>query len=129
MLAMIDKNKIVDHILIVDDKDPKNKVIFNFHTWVEIIKGIMMKYAHKSEEEAESLVMSSYVVNHAPKNYTGIDNLSHELEYHWAMLIVQGNRYWEKGISARQPEDYLEWEQQYIKDHNLAEDTFEFIDR
>lgn len=79
---MMDKNKIVDHILIVDDKDPKNKVIFNFHTWVEIIKGIMMKYAHKSEEEAESLVMSSYEVNHATEYYGGICVLCHELEYH-----------------------------------------------
>lgn len=125
---MIDKNKIVDHILIVDDKNPKNKVIFNFHTWVETIKGIMMKYAHKSEDEAESLIMSSYVVNNATKNYTGIDILSHEFDYHWAMLFVYGEQYWKKGISELLPEDYLDWEKQYKKDHNLAEESFEFID-
>lgn len=126
---MIDKNKIVDHILFVDDKNnPKDRIIFNFHTWVEIIKGIIVKYAHKSEDEAESLIMSSYEVNNATDDYRGICVLCHELEYHWAMLIVYGNRYWEKGISELLPEDYLEWEKQYIKDHNLAEDTFEFLD-
>lgn len=44
------------------------------------------------------------------------------------MLIVYGERYWEKGINSQEPEGYFEWETQYRKDHNLAEESFEFND-
>lgn len=125
---MIDKNKIVDHILFVDDENnPEDRVIFNFHTWVEVIKAIMVKYAHKSEDEAEAIIMSSYEVNNATDDYRGICVLCHELEYHWAMLFVYGEQYWLRGIPV-EPDDYLEWEQQYRKEHNLARQSFEFLD-
>jgi hypothetical protein len=43
----MDERKIVDGILIVDDNDPRRCVIFNFRTWVEIIKGLMVQCAGK----------------------------------------------------------------------------------
>lgn len=124
----MDKNKIIDHILIVDDKNPKDRVIFNFHTWVEVIKGIMVKYANKSQNEAESIILASPLVNNALNNYMAIVVRCHEYHYHWAMLLAYGEQYWLKGISSDLPEDYFEWDEQYRKDHNLAEESFVFID-
>ncbi|ERK14435.1 hypothetical protein [Serratia fonticola] len=125
---MMDKNKIVDHILFVNDKNPAENIIFNFHTWVEIIKAIMVKYANKSEDEAVSLMFASPLVNNALDGYMAIVVRCHELEYHWAMELAYGEQYWQKGISSQEPEDYFEWEEQYRKDHNLAEESFVFSD-
>ncbi|MBH1929871.1 hypothetical protein [Serratia rubidaea] len=125
---MMDKNKIVDHILFVNDKKPTEYIIFNFHTWVEIIKSIMVKYANKSEDEAVSLMFSSPLVNNALDGYMAVVVRCHELEYHWAMELAYGEQYWQKGISSQEPEDYFEWEEQYRKDHNLAEESFVFSD-
>ncbi|ERK16158.1 hypothetical protein L580_2304 [Serratia fonticola AU-P3(3)] len=123
---MMDKNKIVDHIMFVNDKNPAENIIFNFHTWVEIIKAIMVKYANKSEDEAVSLMFASPLVNNALDGYMAIVVRCHELEYHWAMELAYGEQYWQKGISSQEPEDYFEWEEQYRKDHNLAEESFVF---
>lgn len=125
---MMDKNKIVDHILFVNDKNPAENIIFNFYTWVEIIKAIMVKYANKSEDEAVSLMFASPLVNNALDSYMAIVVRCHELEYHWAMELAYGEQYWQKGISSQEPEDYFEWEEQYRKDHNLAEESFVFSD-
>lgn len=125
---MMDKNKIIDHILFVNDKNPAENIIFNFHTWVEIIKAIMVKYANKSEDEAVSLMFASPLVNNALDGYMAIVVRCHELEYHWAMELAYGEQYWQKGISSQEPEDYFEWEEQYRKDHNLAEESFVFSD-
>lgn len=125
---MMDKNKIVDHILFVNDKNPAENIIFNFHTWVEIIKAIMVKYANKSEDEAVSLMFASPLVNNALDSYMAIVVRCHELEYHWAMELAYGEQYWQKGISSQEPEGYFEWEEQYRKDHNLAEESFVFSD-
>lgn len=125
---MIDKKKIVDHVLFVNDKNPKENIIFNFYTWVEIIKAIMVKYANKSEDEAVSLMFASPLVNNALDGYMAIVVRCHELEYHWAMELAYGEQYWQKGISSQEPEDYFEWEDQYRKDHNLAEESFVFSD-
>lgn len=53
---------------------------------------------------------------------------SHENEYHWAMTIVYGERYWDKNISAEEPQDYFEWEIEYRFKNNLAKESFEFFD-
>ncbi|MTD28228.1 hypothetical protein [Erwinia sorbitola] len=125
---MMDKNKIVDQISFINDKKPTENIIFNFHTWVEIIKAIMVKYANKSEDEAESLMFSSPLVKNALDGYMAIVVRCHELEYHWAMELAYGEQYWQKGISSQEPEDYLMWDEKYRKDHNLAEESFVFSD-
>jgi hypothetical protein len=43
-LAM-DESKIVHGIVIVNDRDPRESVVFNFRSWVAIIQAIMVKYA------------------------------------------------------------------------------------
>ncbi|PHM64985.1 hypothetical protein Xsto_02447 [Xenorhabdus stockiae] len=125
---MIDRKNIVDGILIEDVRYPDKYVIFNFYTWVELLKGIIVNYAKKSENEAEHLIMNDPLIHMPINNFRDVDFFSHELEYHWAMLIAYGPEYWTKGISARLPEDYMQWEENYIKEHKLAEDCFVYSD-
>jgi len=53
----------------------------------------------------------------------------HESEHHLAMLIAYGEQYWLKGISSDEPDDYFEWEEKYRKEHNLALESFEIINK
>ncbi|MDX8001190.1 hypothetical protein FE394_18905 [Xenorhabdus sp. Reich] len=124
---MIDKKNIIDGMVITDENNPNKKLVFNFYTWVEILKAIIVKYANKSEDEAEQLVLNHPAVYSPIDTYMSAALLGHESEYDWAMLMAYGHGYWEKGISADEPEDFEEWLEQYRKEHNLAEFCFEPI--
>lgn len=125
---MINKDKIVDGVVFKDEDDPEETVVFNFHTWVEMLKAIIVKYANKKEDEAELMVLSSSLVCKPIDSYLAVGLRSHELEYHWAMLIAYGEQFWLKGVSSKQPDDYLILDESYRKDHNLAEESFVFND-
>lgn len=125
---MIEESKIVDGIVIVNDRDPRESVVFNFRSWVAIIQAIMVKYAGKSEEEAKSLVLDSPLVEHALDRYMAIVVRAHELDYHFAMLLAHGEQYWHRGIDSDPPGDFWKWEEQYRLDHNLEADDFIFSD-
>ncbi|PHM64982.1 hypothetical protein Xsto_02443 [Xenorhabdus stockiae] len=124
---MIDKKNIIDGIVVTDENNPDKKVIFNLHTWVEILKAIIVKYGNKSESEAEQLVLNHPAVYSPIDDYMSVALLNHEPEYDWAMLIAYGHEYWLKGIPAYEPEGFDEWLEQYRKEHNLKEFSFEYI--
>lgn len=124
----MDKRKIVDGILVINERDSTESVVFNFHTWFSIIKAIMIKYAAKSEGEADSTLMNSWLVEAALDDYMAIVVRAHDLDYHWAMVLAHGECYWWRGIDSREPEGFWEWEEQYRKDHNLEADDFIFSD-
>lgn len=125
---VMDEGKIVDGIRIINDKNPREVVIFNFHTWVEIIAGLMVKYGGKNEVEAKTILLESPLVENALKNYMAVVLRAHEVDYHWAMLYAHGEGYWLRGIDTNEPEDYKEWDAQYRKDRNLKAESFEFDD-
>ncbi|HBE5933374.1 TPA: hypothetical protein KMD86_004438, partial [Escherichia coli] len=60
---MIDKSNITDGIVFKDNENQGEVIIFNFFTWVGIIKAIMMKYAGKNEQESDRLFFSSVLFN------------------------------------------------------------------
>ncbi len=103
-------------------------MIFNFKTWLEITKAILIRYATKNREEARILVISSSLACNSINNSMAVSLRSYETEYHWAMLIAYGERYWENGIHSDGPEGYLEWDKEYRESHCLAEESFEFKD-
>lgn len=124
----MDESKIVDGIVIVNDRDPRESVVFNFRSWVAIIRAIMVKYAGKTEDEADAILMNSWLVEEALDDYMAIVVRAHDLDYHWAMTLAHGECYWWRGIDSREPEGFWEWEEQYRVDHNLESDDFIFSD-
>ena len=61
------------------------------------------------------------VIIKKPEHYYDVLAISHESEYHWAMLGTYGEQYWLKGISSKEPDDYFEWHNNYINENNLNE--------
>ncbi|EOC9629824.1 hypothetical protein [Enterobacter ludwigii] len=112
---------------IIDDLRFYNSgecVVFNFYSWVELLKAIIVKYAKKTESEAEELVLSSPIVCNEVNDFMSVAIRSHESEYHWAMLIVHGDGYWMNGIELDEPDGYFDWEKEYRRTHDLKEKCF-----
>ncbi|TWP25432.1 hypothetical protein ETU10_00055 [Apibacter muscae] len=114
------------------DEKTQDIIVVHFSSWLSIIKGILIKYANKTEVEAEKIISDKKSgIFKAPYSYSSTALVSHELEYHWAMLGAYGEMYWlpeNGGISSQEPEDYFDWYDSYIKENNLKE-PFIFIDK
>lgn len=115
----IKKSTLKDDLLFINDDNPSESVIVNFYTFVSLVKGIIIAYGKKSEDEAEFIINNSAMLTVPPQNYLEACLLGHEEEYYWAMVISHGDRYFEKGFSYAAPDSYDEWESKYIKDNNL----------
>jgi len=118
----MDKDKIV----LVESGSNK-KLVYNSFTFREILKGVMIKYAHKTKEEAEAIIVEHddfFLI----KSYDDACLVSHEIEYHWAMLWACGVDYHTNGYSYPPPDDYDEWELEYRENNRLAKECFEFLD-
>lgn len=124
---MMDENRIIDGITFFDDEDSSRGVIFNFHTWVAIIKAIMVKYAGMKESEAQAILLNSSLVENALDSFMDVGLRAHELDYHWAMLLAHGEQYWRRGIDSELPEGFWVWEKQYKKEHTLQVQSFVFF--
>lgn len=115
-----------DDNIVFFDEETGDKLIFNFKTWILVIQGIIIKYANKTEEEASNLIKKRAFV--IPQTYEQVTFYSHDIEFHWAMIIAHGDGYWQRGISSKEPSGYMDWESQYRIDNSLKEDSFEFVD-
>ncbi len=119
-------NSRKDGLIFSSESNPNEMIVVNFHSWTEIIKGIMIFYGKKTEQEAQAIIDSAPLFTIPPKNYAEACMLGHEDEYYWAMVMSHGDRYYEKGFSRNTPHDYFDWELEYIKKHNLEEKTLIF---
>ncbi|WP_338841509.1 hypothetical protein [Flavobacterium ginsenosidimutans] len=120
-------NKLEDNILFINPDNKSQSIVFNLKSWIHIIEAIIEKFALKTNDEAKDILFSSFLIkNFHVENYSNVFFYCNESEYHWAMLVSHGDQYWLKGISSDEPEDYFEWENQYRKKHNLAEESFVF---
>ncbi|MDX6917655.1 hypothetical protein R9X49_21345 [Pectobacterium carotovorum] len=113
--------------LIFRDNNTGNKIVFNYLSWVDVITAVIFKYTDKSKEECSYLLRSSQLIKNATNSYMSVVLCSHEIEYHWAMLIAYGDLYWKNGVSQDEPDGYWEWESEYRKANYLAEESFIFI--
>ena len=107
------------------DTDTGDQLIFNFKTWLAVIKGIIVEYANKTQEEVDALIKNRNFL--IPDSYGECIFYSHEVEYHWAMLVVYGEGYWSHGISSGEPDNYNGWDLEFRKKYSLKEDSFEFL--
>lgn len=104
-----DKQKSEGLIDGLQFEDNETRVIFNHYSFCELIKHIMVKYGKIDYDLATKKLNNSYLTK-IPETIENVVFLSHELEFHWAMLLVHGNMYWTKGI----PSDFIEFEEEYL---------------
>lgn len=112
---------------ILIDSSSSQKIIYNGFTFKEIIKGIIVEYAKKSKNEAESIINNFKYFSKPIETFSDAIFFSHETEYHWAMCMVYGDTYWLEGINIEPPNNYNEWESEYIAKKKLADCSFEFL--
>ena len=109
----------MDELLIFKDAKTGDKVGIYYNIWLFIIKCIIIKYTHKTSNEADDILKKIYYKK--PESYYAVICMSHETEYHWARLGVYGEQYWLKGLSSETPVDYDEWYDNCIIENNLNE--------
>lgn len=111
------------------DEEDGGTIIFNFYSWAEGLRAGLVKYGHINEQEAQKLLHESGIYRYASeiKTAMGAVCISHEIDYHWIMIILHGECYWvHKNISSDIPESYFQWDEAYRKQNHLA-DSFEFV--
>ena len=107
----------MDELLVFSNNKTGDKVGVYYNAWLFIIKCILVRYAHKTPKEADEILKKHYYKR--PEDYDDIICISHETEYHWAMLGAYGEQYWLKGVSVQMPIDYNEWYDDCLKENKL----------
>ena len=104
-------------------KDEDDQVIFNQHSFCELVKHLLVELVGISYEEASQTVERSPLAEPVA-DAVGVAIFSHDRPYYWAMFFCYGNGYWwEKGIPA-QPEDmdaYQALEKKIMEKYHLKE--------
>jgi hypothetical protein len=108
------------------DEQSGDAVIFNQRTLVEIVVGILVRWANMTEQQARDVARQARVLTAPVVSYNDVIFLSHDTEFHWAMLIAFGEQYWLRGISSEPPPGYDDWEADFIAKHQLAVASFVF---
>jgi len=104
-------------------------IVFNHFSFCELVKHIMIKYGKIDYRLAIKKLNESNLIK-TPKSVDDVIFLTHELEFHWAMLLVHGDMYWTKGIPSNFnefEEEYCEWEKETMRKYNLK-NSYEYYD-
>ena len=105
--------------MIFTDNETGDRVIFHRKTWLYIIFGILTHYLRYTDNHAEKIINESFLCSKEELNFHSVGMLCHDEEYHWAMLLVHGDNYWNHGFNIELPDDYYDWMDSYIKNNNL----------
>ena len=103
-------------------KDEDGQVIFNQHSFCELVKHLLVELVGISYEEASQTVERAPLAEPVA-DAVGVAIFSHDRPYYWAMFFCYGNGYWQKGIPA-QPEDmdaYEALENKIMEKYDLKE--------
>ena len=115
-----------ENVLIFKDEDNGDQIIMYYDIWLTVIREILMKYADKTYAESLKILNKHYYKK--PVGYFECIYLSHELEYHWAMIGAYGEQYWlNDNCSELVPDDYYEWYKKFLDENNFTE-PFEFYE-
>jgi hypothetical protein len=117
---------IQDGFVFFDSSNGK-KMIFNHYSYCEYVKWNIVRFANRAYEEASDIVNNSFLADKIDDDY-GVYFLTHEIPYHWAMLLVHGDMYWQKDIPYPEPcsnDDILNWERELSLKYNLKTNTLE----
>lgn len=114
---------------VFDDEDG-SRVIFNQYSFCEWLKRIMVKYAGWTYENASDKVNNSPLFTSKAEDADDVFFLSHEIDYHWAMLLAHGDMYWLRGIPSDFndfEDEYWEWEEEIKQKYGLK-DSYEWTE-
>ena len=111
-------------------EDDDTGIIFNHYSFCERVKHHMVKYGQIDYATATQKLNDS-LLSKAPKTIIEVGFLTHELEYHWAMLLVHGDGYWTRGIPSDMNafyDEYHSWEQEMTHTYQLK-NSYEYCEK
>lgn len=82
-------------------KDEDGQVIFNQHSFCELVKHLLVELVGISYEEASQIVECSPLAEPVA-DAMGVAIFSHDLPYYWAMFFYYGNGYWQRVFQRSQ---------------------------
>jgi len=111
-------------------EDGTTGVIFNHYSFCEILKHTMVKYGEHTYDEASKKIIKSWHMQ-VPNSIRDVSFITHELDYHWAMIAAYGDGYWiDKGIPSSFidfRDEYFIWYNEIKLKYNLN-DIYEYYD-
>ncbi|HRB70885.1 MAG TPA: hypothetical protein PK776_03465 [Flavobacterium sp.] len=110
-------------------EDDETGVVFNHFSFCEMLKHIMVNYGKVDYDVATEKLNDSYLIKE-PRTIKDVEYITHELEFHWAMLLVHGEMYWTKGIPSDVNgfiDEYLAWKTEIKQKYNLK-NSYEYYD-
>lgn len=111
-------------------EDNETRVIFNHFSFCELVKNIMVKYGNLDYGLANEKLINSHLAK-IPGTIEDVEFITHESEFHWAMLLVHGDMYWTKGIPSDTNEfhnEYFAWRTEIKRKYNL-EEPYKYYDK
>lgn len=113
-----------DGVVIINPEDGTEH-IFNFYTLAKIVTGCLIHYQHMLPAQAETCLAQYPPFSKPVDSFHGAMYLAHEHAFHWAMMARHGHGYWNQFPHlAMLPAGYDEWEENFIREHQLADDIF-----
>ena len=109
--------------------DNGERIVFNYYSFCEVLKGCLCEYCGLSNEEAHKIVENGKLFQLPISHVNDVYFFSHEHPFHWSMVCFYGDQYWEKYPDlVNIPESYDEWEARFIADNDLEAEFFVFTD-
>lgn len=111
-------------------EDNETGVIFNHFSFCELLKHTMVEYGKIDYDLANEKLTNSYLTK-IPRTISDVQFITHEVEFHWAMLLVHGDMYWTKGIPSDTNEfhdEYFVWRTEIKQKYNLKE-SYKYYDK
>lgn len=115
-------NELRDGIIYYNEEG--DFCVYNHYSACEWLKHLVVHYGGVTMEEATQLVENSDWMR-MPESINEVAFITHEEQYHWAMLLVKGNMYWLKGYPSGIidfKEEYIDWEEQIAKQYQLNDE-------
>lgn len=109
------------------DDETNEKVVFNYYTFREILKGCIVHYGNTDLTSAEKSIAQWHALKVPIESVDHVYFFSHEHPYHWAMICLHGEGYWQRYPGLEKiPTDFNQWEDNFVTQHNLCKTIFEF---
>jgi hypothetical protein len=109
--------------------DKGERIVFNYYSFCEVLKGCISEYCERSREDAHEIIENAKLFEVPISDVNDVYFFSHEHPFHWSMVCLYGDRYWDEYPDlVHIPETYDSWEARFIVENNLEEEFFVFTD-
>lgn len=106
----------------------EEQIIFNFHSFCEVLKGCIQKYCNISFQEAHDYVENCKLFKSPIATVNDVYFFSHEHPFHWAMICRYGDSYWDENPELVEiPNCTMIGRVNVLRRTNLKEELFIFI--